>query len=258
MPSAELKVYGYNFFNPVSTSSMNIEFNESQGKFDINNLDEFSNWIKIEIPDTTEFNFEDRETNKENPTNMIQNLITAINLNLDSGAITRFPNEFEEVSIEFHDDEERLYLDTGIGASDSLDEDDVIETFSDLVNLDRNNLNSRTKKEMNLIKSLLLFDKAMDVKDRFSEHMLLYMSLENAVLHNSSDGESGEDLDEKMSNATGINESKFKTWRRLYNRQKHSDHSTSDVKKSVKAIQSRDTHVVGLKRGVSKAIKDRI
>jgi len=267
MPSAKVPIWAYHLLNPNTTSSVEIEVTNSLGYFYFEDEDTgnfLDSTITLCIPDTEELGFVYCERDEETQA-CLHDLITAINLNLEKVGITNRVGFIEEPNVEYAEKEiesleERRYAKVGAGLSDSIDEKVVIETFEILQEFDRRSFDSQSSKErINIIKALELYDNALSSPNRYTQHMLLYMALEHAVLYKENSKVSGDDLDEKMERVTGIDKVRFAdTIRTLYNRQKHPDRTRADVKRSLRILGNKELYTEALNRVLSEAIRDRV
>lgn len=240
MPSAKVTISAYGITNPHLSSDVDVSLVDKNGKFYLTKQDKgYRPKYVLDIPDTTDFDFiyrgEDAETS-------IQNLITAINLNLKKVAFTRHISDKEYEHIDYTEKEKEeydigLFGRMGIIQEADVSKESVIDTFDKIASLDRFNLNTPTVKEMNLIKAVSLYETAIESSNKFIQHMMFYMTMETACLY---DGNylKGAVLDQKMSNLSGIAEKHIRQWRRLYNRQKHVDTDQSDVEKTKNVMEN--------------------
>lgn len=232
MPSARITVSAYGILNPQLSFDLDLSITDNEGKFLLKKENEgYRPEYTLEIPNTTDFDFthkgEDAETS-------IQNLLTAINLNLEEVVFTRHTYDKDHEKIDYTEQEKEEYdhIDSTVrylwSSETDLSENSVIRTFDKLNGLDRFNLNNPTIKEMNLIKAVSLYENAIGYSNRFAQHAMLYMTMETACLYDGDDL-CGSDLDQRMSNLSGIAEADIEEWRERYNRQKHVDRDRSDV-----------------------------
>ena len=240
MPSAKIPISAYDIMNPHISSDVDISMIDKKGKFQLKKDEEgYRPKYILEIADTTDFDFiykgKDAETS-------IQNLLIALNLNLETVVFTRHISNkhYEQIDYTEKDKEEYDDIDTNVRytlvTKQDLSEKSVIDTFEDLARLNRFDLNNPTIKNMNLIKAIFLYEAAMESSNRFVQHMMLYMTMETACLY---DGnyKSGSELDQKMSRISGISKKEISKWRRNYNRQKHVDTDQSDVTQTKDIIE---------------------
>lgn len=268
MPSAKVPIYAYDLLNPTKTASIEIEMTNTMGHFYFEDEDtgEFKDTtITLYIPDTKELGFI-RGRLDEKTQQCLYDLLTAINLNLEESAMTKSMGFIESADFEYTDEEleameESYFGDLGLRVTDSIDETEVLKTYEDLRKFNRYSYSNQSSKEkINVIKALELYDNALSSVHKYTQHMLLYMALEHAVLYKESSKVQGTDLDEKMGKVTSINKSQFKnTIRTLYNRQKHPDRNQKDVKKSLRILENdKELYTHSLNRVLSQAIINRV
>lgn len=259
MPSAKVTISAYEIMNPHLSSDVDVSMIDEKGNFQLQKKDEgYRPKYIIEIPDTTDFDFIYRGDDAESS---IQNLLTALNLNLEKVAFTRHISEKDYEQIDYTEKEKEEY-DIGpharVGTAIEVDvsEESVIDTFHKLGDLDRFDVNTPTVKEMNLIKAVSLYETAIEYSNKFEQHMMLYMTMETACLY---DGNyhNGAVLDQKMSSLSGIAEKHIRKWRRLYNRQKHVDTDRSDVAKSKDVMQT-PSHVRDFRIAANRVLHKRL
>jgi hypothetical protein len=227
--------------NPQLQFDLDLSITDKEGEFLLKKENvSYRPEYTLEIPNTTDFDF---THNGEDAEKSIQNLLTAINLNLKKVAFTRhiYDRYHEKVTYTEQEKEEYDHIDTTVryhGRSEvDLSEKSVIQTFDKLNELNRFDLNNPTIKEMNLIKAVSLYENAVGYSNRFAQHAMLYMAMETACLYDG-DYVTGSDLDQRMSNLSGIAEADIKKWRNRYNRQKHVDQNSSDVAKTQDIIEN--------------------
>jgi hypothetical protein len=235
--------------SPDIKSDVDLEIVNEQGVFSFKKLDKgrFRSVYEVSIPDTEELGFVKREEAGER----IQDLITSINLTMTGATITRHIMESEGWNIQYTEEEEERYdIDRVNSAtptqsmSQRLGEELVLEIYDMMKSLNRFKPQGRNVEESNLVKSLILFDNALQQVDRDIQEMLLYMSVEVSTLIDGRQ-KKGKGLDKLMSKVTQsyepIDESHFTNWRRsLVNRQKHPDRDSGDVSKSEKIFEKLD------------------
>lgn len=259
MPSAKVTISAYEIMNPHLSSDVDVSLVDKKAKFQLRKQDEgYRPKYILDIPDTTNFDFIFRGDDAETS---IQDLMTAINLNLERVAFTRHISEKEYEQIDYTEKEKEEYdigtfARMGTAIEVDLSEESVIDAFDKLASLDRFDLNTLTVKEMNLIKAVSLYETAIESSNKFVQHMMFYMTMETACLY---DGNylSGAVLDQKMSNLSGIAEKHIRQWRRLYNRQKHVDTDPSDVAKT-KDVMENPSHVRDFRIAANRVLLKRL
>lgn len=262
MPSAKIPLFAYDFLNPTGTNTMEVELTNTEGKFRFEDTGEWGKTvITLSIPDTEEFGFVHREIDKETQ-QILQDLVTAVNLNSEKAAMSRQLSPLDSAEVEYTEEEleelgNRTYAEIGIGATVEVDEKAVIDVFNSLRTFDRFSFSSPGFKRVNLIKALNLYDNAVDSVNRYSQHMSLYMALEHLALRDGTYAKNDE-LDRKMSSVTGIAKKHFRKIRRLYNRQKHPDTRKSDIQKSIQILEHKNLHTRAMRKGLNHALKAEI
>jgi len=261
MPSAEIPLFAYDFLNPKGTNSIEVDLHESKGTFYFDDTGKGGDTvITLKIPDTEVFGFIYLELAEETR-RILQDIVTAMNLNLERSGLTREINLLDRAEVNYTEEElekiDRTYADVGLGIEASMDEEDVLNTFSELRKFDRYSYNTKDLKKINLIKALKLYDNSIDNFDRYTQHMSLYMALEHVALYDGSE-KYGEELDKEMNKITGIKKKHFSRIRKLYNRQKHPDRNQGDMNKSRQVLKEMELHTRSLRSCLNEALKARI
>lgn len=261
MPAAEIEISAYEFMNLHLSNDIDIDMVDECGEFKIERKSDdfmpYTTQYVIKIPDTTSFGF----IYRDDANSALQNLITALNLNSERAAFIRQTLEKDTISIDYSEEEIEkydigTYGEMGSRIEIEISKSDVFNTYSNLKSLNRFSLDNPDIKEMNTIKSILLYETAIESSNTFIQHMMMYMSIETACLY---DGNylSGPALDSKMSKLTHLNEDYIKKWRDLYNRQKHVDTKSSHIRKTMEVIQS-PMSVEKLRKAANQILKKRL
>jgi hypothetical protein len=248
MPSATVKVNAYQSQNPDARTDVDLELVGDMGHFSLEKLNrgKYRSIYEIHIPETEPLGFETEEKAGQR----IQDLITSINLSMTGATVTRRIIEMEEYELEYTEEEKEEYGIGGLSADmtvekpQKIDEAMVANTFAKVAGLERfDEKRKRGLKESNVVKSLILFDNAMQQMDRDIQEFLLYSAGEVSTLFDGSD-KRGPELDTAMSNLTGVDEDIYDWRRNLVNRQKHADRGEADIQKSEEIYEKLD-----IKRG---------
>jgi hypothetical protein len=257
MASADIEISFQDFMNPHMYSEISVELEDKIDKMSLEQIEgDLDSVYRLEIHNLEGFDvkiYSESSSNRKAVNRVVQDLITAINLTTLTGVARREVSRVETPEISYTEEEKseigrQLHAEMRTSPNQPISEKEVYDLFQKIKKLEKghelgsNNIHIVSENssegradlenflshkdvpamvEINLLKSLKMFDGAMASRRKSVQHLLLFVALETAT--NVKQEKRGQRLNKAMSESSDLGLNYIEQWRELYKRQKHVD-----------------------------------